>query len=102
MIDFVGAGYEAMERLGLLAELAAIHEPIRRIVFLDATGRQQVTEPYSVVRERLFRGRHFNFQARLTLTVYLAPRSLRMDCRVPYTRSGCITPTARSLTPQSE
>ena len=61
MIDFFGSGYDAMERLGLLGELAAIHEPIRRIVFLDATGRQQVSVPYSVLRKRLFRDRHVNF-----------------------------------------
>jgi 2-polyprenyl-6-methoxyphenol hydroxylase-like FAD-dependent oxidoreductase len=61
MIDFFGSGYDAMERLGLLGELAAIHEPIRRIVFLDATGRQQVSVPYAALRKRLFRDRHVNF-----------------------------------------
>ena len=61
MIDFFGSGYDAMERLGLLGELAAIHEPIRRIVFLDATGRQRVSVPYAVLRKRLFRDRHVDF-----------------------------------------
>ena len=61
MIDFFGSGYDAMERVGLLPELAAIHEPIRRLVFLDAKGRQHVSISYSVLRERLFQNRHFNF-----------------------------------------
>jgi 2-polyprenyl-6-methoxyphenol hydroxylase-like FAD-dependent oxidoreductase len=61
MIDFFGSGYDAMERVGLLPELAAIHEPIRRLVFLDARGRQHVSIAHSVLRERLFQNRHFNF-----------------------------------------
>jgi 2-polyprenyl-6-methoxyphenol hydroxylase-like FAD-dependent oxidoreductase len=61
MIDFFGSGYDAMERVSLLPELAAIHEPIRRLVFLDAKGRQHVSIAYSVLRERLFQNRHFNF-----------------------------------------
>jgi 2-polyprenyl-6-methoxyphenol hydroxylase-like FAD-dependent oxidoreductase len=61
MIDFFGSGYDAMERVGLLPELAAIHEPIRRLVFLDARGRQHVSIAYAVLRERLFQNRHFNF-----------------------------------------
>jgi 2-polyprenyl-6-methoxyphenol hydroxylase-like FAD-dependent oxidoreductase len=32
MIDFFGSGYDAVERVGLLPELAAILEPIRRLV----------------------------------------------------------------------
>lgn len=61
MIDFFGSGYDAMERLGLLSALAGIHEPVRHLVFRDATGRQRVSIPYSVLRTRLFQDRHFNF-----------------------------------------
>jgi 2-polyprenyl-6-methoxyphenol hydroxylase-like FAD-dependent oxidoreductase len=61
MIDCFGSGYDAMELCGLLPELAAIHEPIRRLVFLDARGRQHASVPYAVMRKRLFQDRHFNF-----------------------------------------
>ena len=61
MIDFFGSGYDAIERLGLLPELAAIHEPLERVVFLDGNGLEQVSVPYPVLRIRLFGDRHFNF-----------------------------------------
>ena len=61
MIDFFGSGYGAMERLGLLSQLRAIHEPIGHLVILDARGRSQVSVPYAALRKHLFRDRHFNF-----------------------------------------
>ena len=61
MIDFFGSGFDAMERLGLLPELAEIHEPVERLIVLDAKGRLQVSVAYAVIRQRLFRNRHFNF-----------------------------------------
>ena len=61
MIDFFGSGFDAMERLGLLPELAEIHQPVERFIVLDAKGRLQLSVAYTVIRQRLFRNRHFNF-----------------------------------------
>jgi 2-polyprenyl-6-methoxyphenol hydroxylase-like FAD-dependent oxidoreductase len=61
MIDFFGSGYDAAERLGLLPDLERIHYPVRHLVFADGHGRARLTLPYSVLRRRLFGGRHFNF-----------------------------------------
>jgi 2-polyprenyl-6-methoxyphenol hydroxylase-like FAD-dependent oxidoreductase len=61
MLDFFGPGYDAAERLGILPDLAAIHDPVERLVLLDARGRQRCSLPYRVLRERLFENRHFNF-----------------------------------------
>lgn len=61
MIDFFGPGFDVAERLGLLPRLAAIHDPVDRLVFADAAGRVRVSVRYDVLRSRLFRDRHFNF-----------------------------------------
>lgn len=61
MIDFFGPGFDACERLGLLADLAAIHYPVANLVFVDRRGRTRVSLPYPVLRQRWFDGRHFNF-----------------------------------------
>ncbi len=60
MIDFFGSGYDAMERLGLLSELATIHEPVDRIAIFDARGHKRLSVPYATLRQRVFRDRHFN------------------------------------------
>jgi 2-polyprenyl-6-methoxyphenol hydroxylase-like FAD-dependent oxidoreductase len=59
MLDFFGAGFDAAERLGLLADLEEIHAPVGRLVFVDDRGRERVRVPYRVLRSRLFGGRHF-------------------------------------------
>lgn len=61
MIDFVGSGYDASERLGLLPELERIHYPISHLTFVDARGRERISLPYPLLRRRLFEDRHFNF-----------------------------------------
>ena len=61
MIDFFGPGFDVAERLGLLPELEAIHDPVDRLVFTDEAGRERVSVPYDRLRRRLFQNRHFNF-----------------------------------------
>lgn len=61
MIDFFGPGLDVAERLGLLHRLAAIHDPVERLVLADASGRERVSVRYDLLRRRLFRDRHFNF-----------------------------------------
>jgi 2-polyprenyl-6-methoxyphenol hydroxylase-like FAD-dependent oxidoreductase len=61
MLDFFGSGYDAAERLGLLPDLAAIHDPVDRWVLLDSSGRECQSLPYCRLRGRLFGDRHFNF-----------------------------------------
>ncbi len=61
MIDFFGSGYDAMARLGLLPDLAAIHEPVRRLVAVDTKGHFRAAVPYRQMRRRLLADRHFNF-----------------------------------------
>lgn len=61
MIDFFGPGFDVAERLGLLPRLAAIHDPVDRLIFADAAGHARVSVQYDVLRRRLFRDRHFNF-----------------------------------------
>ncbi|WP_375772845.1 FAD-dependent monooxygenase [Archangium gephyra] len=61
MIDFVGSGYDASERLGLLPELERIHYPISHLTFVDERGRVRVSLPYRLLRRRFFEDRHFNF-----------------------------------------
>ena len=39
MIDFLGPGFDAAERMGLLPALQEVHYPIGRLVFVDAKGR---------------------------------------------------------------
>jgi 2-polyprenyl-6-methoxyphenol hydroxylase-like FAD-dependent oxidoreductase len=60
MLDFFGSGYDVAERMGLLPELARIHSPIPRLVYVDAAGRERGALAYGTVR-RLLGGRHFNF-----------------------------------------
>lgn len=60
MIDFFGAGWDVADRMGLLAALESVHQPIPQLAFLDATGHQHTALPYALVRRRLFRDRHFN------------------------------------------
>lgn len=61
MIDFSGSGYDACERLGLLPALERVHYPISRLAFMDRQGHERFSIRYSVLRKRLFEGRHFNF-----------------------------------------
>jgi 2-polyprenyl-6-methoxyphenol hydroxylase-like FAD-dependent oxidoreductase len=61
MIDFFGPGFDGAERLGLLPQLEAIHDPVDRLMFTDAVGRERVSVSYGKLRTRLFRDRHFNF-----------------------------------------
>ena len=61
MIDFFGSGYDAAERLGLLDDLAGIHDQIARLVFLGPDGRERFAIGYARLRRRLFDDRHFNF-----------------------------------------
>jgi 2-polyprenyl-6-methoxyphenol hydroxylase-like FAD-dependent oxidoreductase len=60
MIDFFGSGYDAVERLGLLGELGAIHYPIARLSFLTRDGSTRFHVSYETMRQ-LLGGRHFNF-----------------------------------------
>jgi 2-polyprenyl-6-methoxyphenol hydroxylase-like FAD-dependent oxidoreductase len=61
MIDFFGSGYDAAERLDLLADLAGIHYQIPRLSFVAADGRERFSIAYPTLRRRLFDDRHFNF-----------------------------------------
>jgi 2-polyprenyl-6-methoxyphenol hydroxylase-like FAD-dependent oxidoreductase len=61
MIDFFGPGYDAAERMGLLADLGAIHRQIDRLAFLDGGGRERYSLHYADLRRNLFHDRHFNF-----------------------------------------
>jgi 2-polyprenyl-6-methoxyphenol hydroxylase-like FAD-dependent oxidoreductase len=61
MMDFFGSGYDAAERLDLLPDLASIHYPIDRFVFVNGRGRERLSLAYPVLRRRLFNDRHFNF-----------------------------------------
>ena len=60
MIDFFGAGYDVAEKMELIPALAAIHHPIPRLGFVDATGRTKANIPTDALR-RLVSFRHFNF-----------------------------------------
>jgi 2-polyprenyl-6-methoxyphenol hydroxylase-like FAD-dependent oxidoreductase len=60
MIDFFGSGHDAAARLDLLPDLARIHYPISRLVFLREDGREKFSVSYPVFR-RLFDNRHFHF-----------------------------------------
>jgi 2-polyprenyl-6-methoxyphenol hydroxylase-like FAD-dependent oxidoreductase len=61
MIDFLGLGVAAADRLGLRPGLEAIHAPVARLVFLDAAGATRYAVGYPALRRRLFAGRHYNF-----------------------------------------
>lgn len=71
MIDFFGAGYDVADRLGILAELASIHYPIARLIFVNFKGIEKFSLPYSSLRKRVFANRHFNFmRGALERTLY--------------------------------
>ena len=50
MIDFFGSGYEVIERLGLLWDVAQLHHPILRLAFLDGSGHEKFSIDYLVFR----------------------------------------------------
>jgi 2-polyprenyl-6-methoxyphenol hydroxylase-like FAD-dependent oxidoreductase len=60
MVDFLGPGIAAAERLGLRQGLQEIHRPIDRLVFVDATGAARFSVAYPALRRRLFAGHHVN------------------------------------------
>src|ERR1041385_4491587 len=60
MIDFFGSGYDASEKLGLLARLESIHRPVDRLRLVGPHG-DRASISYKTVRARLFKNRHFNF-----------------------------------------
>lgn len=79
MIDFFGPGFTVAERLGLMPSLAALHDPVDRLVFADAAGRERVSVRYDLLRSRLFQGRHFNFlRGDLENELYMALPSRRV------------------------
>lgn len=61
MIDFFGPGYDIAEKMGILADLAAIHYPIRHLVFVDRRGRPTADLDYPTMRRTVFGDHHFNF-----------------------------------------
>ena len=61
MIDFIGAGYDASESMGILPSLEGIHYQIPRLAFLDRAGKEKFSIGYAALRKNLFGGRHFNF-----------------------------------------
>lgn len=61
MIDFFGPGFDAAERLDLLGALERIHYPVERLEFADREGKVHATLDYPRMRQKIFRGRHFNF-----------------------------------------
>ena len=61
MIDFLGPGFDAAERMGLLPALQEVHYPIGRLVFVDAKGRVGADLSYARIRRTVFRDRHMNF-----------------------------------------
>lgn len=60
MIDFLGLGVAAADRLGLTPQLERLHAPVARLVFLDEAGRTRVAVGYPAMRRRMFAGRHYN------------------------------------------
>jgi 2-polyprenyl-6-methoxyphenol hydroxylase-like FAD-dependent oxidoreductase len=61
MIDFLGLGVAAADRLGLRRGLEEIHAPVARLVFVDEAGATRYAVGYPALRRRLFAGRHYNF-----------------------------------------
>lgn len=61
MIDFIGSGIDACERAGLMPAIEKIHRPIDRLVVVDEEGNDRFGIDYPELRERVFRGRHYNF-----------------------------------------
>ncbi len=60
MIDFLGLGVAAADRLGLTPQLERLHAPVARLVFLDETGATRVAVDYPRMRRRMFAARHYN------------------------------------------
>jgi 2-polyprenyl-6-methoxyphenol hydroxylase-like FAD-dependent oxidoreductase len=61
MIDFLGAGYDASEKMNILPDLERIHYQIPRLAFVDSRGKERFSVDYATLRNSLFGGRHFNF-----------------------------------------
>jgi 2-polyprenyl-6-methoxyphenol hydroxylase-like FAD-dependent oxidoreductase len=61
ILDFFGPGFTVAEAIGLLPDLARIHDQIPHLRFVDARGRVRVDLSYPVLRRRVFDGRHYNF-----------------------------------------
>jgi 2-polyprenyl-6-methoxyphenol hydroxylase-like FAD-dependent oxidoreductase len=60
MIDFIGPGYEASERMGILPEIEGIHYQIPRLAVLGPSGKEKFSLSYPTLRN-LFGDRQFNF-----------------------------------------
>jgi 2-polyprenyl-6-methoxyphenol hydroxylase-like FAD-dependent oxidoreductase len=60
MVDFLGPGFDAAERMGLLPALEKIHRPFGHLMFVDERGRTRADLAYGRLRRQMFRGRHFN------------------------------------------
>ena len=86
MIDFFGPGFDAAQRMGLLALLERIHYPIHHLLFCDMAGRALCDMDYPRLRQDVFRGRHFNFmrgELEQVLLDWLGDRAqLRHGCTV--------------------
>ena len=61
MIDFLGPGYDASEKMSLLPEIEGIHYRIPRLAFLAPSGKERFSVSYATLRKNLFGDRHFNF-----------------------------------------
>ena len=60
MIDFLGLGVAAADRLGVTPQLERLHSPVARLVFVDETGGTRAAIGYPAMRRRMFAGRHYN------------------------------------------
>lgn len=60
MMDFMGAGYDVAERIGLLSDLESIHYPIETLNTIRPDGTTKYSLKYKDVRA-LLNNRHFNF-----------------------------------------
>ena len=60
MMDFMGAGYDVAERIGLLPDLESIHYPIETLNTIRPDGTIKYSLRYKDVRA-LLNNRHFNF-----------------------------------------
>lgn len=56
MLDFFGSGYDAAELMGLLPRLEELRYPVRRLAYVDGSGRPSASVEYDVFR-RLQKGR---------------------------------------------
>lgn len=81
MLDFFGPGLHVAERMGLGADLEALHVPVARLATLGPDGHEQYAIPYATLRRRLFEDRHFNFmRGGLVRLLYRLVRD-RVRCR---------------------